>query len=62
MSNASLWPVIIYIGIHGDVLTFVQVDGTKGAVDLNQVDWRNTIEMTSQLRAKGVPEISARVN
>jgi hypothetical protein len=48
--------------IHGDFLTFEQVDGTKGAVDLNQVDWRKTIEMTSQLRAKGVPEISARVN
>jgi hypothetical protein len=48
--------------IHGDVLTFEQVDSTRGAVDLNQVDWRKTIEMTSQLRAKGVPEISARVN
>ena len=48
--------------IHGDVLTFEQVHGTKGTIDLNQVDWRKTIEMTSQLRAKGVPETSARAN
>jgi hypothetical protein len=48
--------------INGDVLTFEQADGTKGAVDLNQVDWRKTSEMTSQLRVRTVPEISAHVN
>ena len=48
--------------IDGNVMTFKQVDGTKGAVDLDQVDWRKTSEMTSELRVKGVPEISADVN
>lgn len=48
--------------IDGNVMTFEQVDGTKGAVDLDQVDWRKTSEMTSELWLKGVPEISAHVN
>jgi hypothetical protein len=48
--------------VNGDVLTFEQVDGTRGAVDLDQVDWRKTSELTSELRVKGVPEVSAHVN
>jgi hypothetical protein len=48
--------------INGDVLTFEQLDGTKGGVDLNQVDWRKTSEMTSELRGRAVPEISGHLN
>jgi hypothetical protein len=48
--------------IDGDVLTFEQVDGTKGAVDLDQVDWRKTSEMTSQVQSNGLPQISGQLN
>jgi hypothetical protein len=33
---------------YGDVLVFEQVDGTKGAVDLDLVDWRKTTERNQQ--------------
>jgi hypothetical protein len=48
--------------VEGNVLTFEQVDGTKGAVDLDQVDWRKTSEMTSQLRSDSLPVISGHLN
>jgi len=40
--------------IDGDVLMFEQLDGTRGAVDLNQVDWRKTTERTSLARSVGI--------
>jgi hypothetical protein len=42
----------------GDLLTFEQLDGTRGAVDLDQLDWRKTNEM-NRIRSVGVPEIQA---
>jgi len=48
--------------IDGDVLTFEQVDGSKGAVDLSQVDWRKTSEMTSQVQSEGLWPISGQVH
>lgn len=48
--------------IDGDVLNFEKVDGTTSTVDLSQVDWRRTSEMTAAFRAKGPSEISAHVN
>lgn len=29
---------------YGDVLVFEQLDGTKGAIDMDLVDWRKTTE------------------
>src|SRR5215469_13910111 len=40
--------------IDGNVLMFEQVDGTRGAVDLDQVDWRKTTEGTSLARSIGI--------
>lgn len=48
--------------IDGDVLTFQQLDGTKGAVDLDQVDWRKTSEMTADLRSVDQTQIAGRIN
>ena len=31
----------------GDLLMFVDVQGRKGGVDVNEVDWRKTSEMTA---------------
>src|SRR5262252_245103 len=42
----------------GDLLTFEQLDGTRGAVDLDQLDWRKTNEM-NRIRSVGIPEIQA---
>jgi hypothetical protein len=42
--------------INGDVLTFEQLDGAKGAVDLSDVDWRKTAEMTGQLGSGELPQ------
>jgi hypothetical protein len=36
---------------EGDVLLFEQLDGTRGAVDVDQVDWRKTTENTSLVRS-----------
>ena len=42
----------------GDLLTFEQLDGTRGAVDLDQLDWRKTNEM-NRIRSVGIAEIQA---
>ena len=45
--------------IDGDVLMFEALDGTRGAVDVDQVDWRRTTEGTSLVRFGGTPRITA---
>lgn len=41
---------------------FRQLDGTKGAVDVSQIDWRKTWEMTEAARAAGVPTMAWQIN
>jgi hypothetical protein len=48
--------------IDGDVLSFEQPDGTKGAVDVSQVDWLKTTQMTGRLRSGDVPHVASQVN
>jgi hypothetical protein len=48
--------------IDGDLFRFKTVDGTDGAVDLNQIDWRKTTETTGRLRSLQPSGITARVN
>jgi hypothetical protein len=45
--------------IDGDVLMFEELDGTRGAVDVDQVDWRKTTERTSLARSVGTSGITA---
>jgi hypothetical protein len=45
--------------IDGDILMFEQPDGTKGGLDLGQVDWRKTTERMSLVRSSGVPRVAA---
>src|SRR6516225_4910973 len=45
--------------IDGDVLMFEELDGARGAVDVDQVDWRKTTERTSLARSVGTSEITA---
>src|SRR5262249_61985632 len=44
--------------IDGDVLMFEQLDGTKGAVEVDQVDWKATTERTSLARSMGIARIT----
>ena len=45
--------------IDGEVLLFEQLDGTRGAVDVDQVDWKKTTESTSLARSVGIPRVTA---
>jgi hypothetical protein len=48
--------------VNGDVLEFVELNGTRGAVDVNDVDWRKTTEMTSQVRSVDLPVLARQTN
>jgi len=48
--------------INGDVLEYQELNGTKGAVDTNQVDWRKTTEMTSNVHSVDVPTMARQIN
>lgn len=48
--------------IDGDVLLFRQVDGAKGVVDVSQVDWRKTWELTEAARSVGMPTMAWQIN
>lgn len=48
--------------VNGDVLEFEQRNGTKGAIDVNQVDWRKTTEMTSEVRSVDLPVLARQAN
>ena len=45
--------------IDGEVLMFEQLDGTRGAVDVDQVDWKKTTESTSLARSVGISRVTA---
>lgn len=61
LKSNEVYQVRLY-HIDGDVFQFETIDGTRGAVDLNQIDWRKTTEMTGRLRSPQAPGITARVN
>jgi hypothetical protein len=46
----------------GDLLMFQDVQGRKGGVDVNDVDWLKTWEMTAQVRSVDMPQISRQMN
>jgi hypothetical protein len=46
----------------GDLLMFQDVDGRKGGVDVNEVDWRKTSEMTTAARSADKPLLSRQTN
>lgn len=48
--------------IDGEVLTYQELDGTRGAVDLNQVDWRKTSEMMEVARPAELPLMARQTN
>jgi hypothetical protein len=48
--------------VNGDVLEFVELNGTTGAVDVNDVDWRKTTEMTSRVRSVDPPVLARQMN
>jgi hypothetical protein len=48
--------------IDGEVLSFEELDGAKGPVDINQVDWRKTTEITAHLRTVETPAVASQVN
>jgi len=46
----------------GDLLMFQDLQGRKGSVDVNDVDWRKTSEMTTEVRSVDTPQIARQVN
>ncbi len=46
----------------GDLLMFVDVQGRKGGVDVNEVNWRKTSEMTAAARSADTPLFSRQTN
>jgi hypothetical protein len=46
----------------GDLLMFVDAQGRKGGVDVNDVDWRKTSEMTAAARSADMPLLSRQTN
>ncbi len=48
--------------IDGNVLFFQQLNGTQGAVDVNQVDWRRTTQITSNILSVDVAAPASQTN
>jgi len=46
----------------GDLLMFQDVEGRKGGVDVNEIDWRKTSEMTMAARSADKPLLSRQTN
>jgi hypothetical protein len=46
----------------GDLLMFQDTQGRKGGVDVNEVDWRKTTGMTTEMRSTDRPLISRQLN
>jgi len=46
----------------GDLLMFQDLQGRRGSVDVNDVDWRKTSEMTTEVRSVDTPQIARQVN
>jgi hypothetical protein len=46
----------------GDLLMFLDTQGRKGGVDINEVDWRKTTGMTMEARSGDVPLIARQMN
>jgi hypothetical protein len=47
---------------EGDLLMFQDVQGRKGSVDINDVDWRKTSEMTAQVQSVDTLLLSRQTN
>ena len=46
----------------GDMVMFQDVQGRKGSVDIKDVDWRMTSEMTAEVRSVDTPALSRQTN
>jgi hypothetical protein len=46
----------------GDLLMFVDTQGRKGGVNVNEVDWRKTSEMTGAARSGNIPLPARQLN
>ena len=46
----------------GDLLMFQDTQGRKGGVDVNEVDWRKTTGMTTEVRSAGKPLFARQLN
>jgi len=46
----------------GDLLMFVDAQGRKGGVDINEVDWRRTTGMTTEARSGDSPLLARQTN
>jgi hypothetical protein len=46
----------------GDLLMFLDAQGRNGSVDVNDVDWRRSSEMTAEVRSVDTPQIARHIN
>lgn len=48
--------------IDGGVLNYHELNGSVGAVDADQIDWRRTTQMTSEVRSVDLPVVARQTN
>ncbi len=48
--------------VNGKTLEFRQLNGTEGSVDVGEVDWLQTTQMSAGVKSVDVPEVTRSVN
>jgi hypothetical protein len=48
--------------IDGGVVIYHELNGTQGAVDAEQIDWRRTTQLTSEVRSVDLPVVARQTN
>ena len=48
--------------IDNGVVLYQGLDGKSGAVDTNQIDWRQTTQMTAEVRSVDLPALARATN
>jgi hypothetical protein len=48
--------------INGKEMTFRQLNGTEGSVDVSNVDWLRTTEMSAGVKSVDMPEVARQIN
>jgi hypothetical protein len=48
--------------VNDDVLLYRLLDGTQGAVNTSDIDWRKTTEMTANVRSVDLPSVTSQTH
>jgi hypothetical protein len=61
LKSSQVYEVTKY-RVDDGILSYRQLDGSQGAVNMADVDWRKTTEMTANVRSVDLPAISSQTN